>query len=136
MPIIYDSTRVIKPQRSDIISKYLDLPKFLSLLYNKSLFFCRLDILESKFEGTTAKKNYNWRIKSWKLQNDRGYFKRKLTDEDIIKNVNKQYEFEKRIKSTTCVNCWNTKSDESVALWKIYSDYGKGIMLKSQVQKI
>lgn len=35
-----------------------------------------------------------------------------------------------------CICSWNKSVGGSTALWKIYSDFGKGIMLKSSVKKI
>lgn len=46
------------------------------------------------------------------------------------------YEFERKIKALACINCWNKYEKESAALWKIYSDYGKGIMIKTSVKRL
>ncbi len=136
MPLIYDTAPVITPHKDTVLVKYLDLTKFLSLLYKQSLFFCRLDKLEDQFEGTTAKKNYQWRIESWKAFRRLGLSQTPLTDEEILIKVEEQYEFEKKLKAINCVSCWNKKSSESAALWKIYSDFGKGIVIKSSVKNI
>jgi len=127
---------VVVPPRETVLVKYLDLTKFLSLLYKRSLFFCRLDKLEDQFEGTTAKRNYEWRIDSWKSFRQMGLSKVSLTDDEIVIKVEEQYEFEKKLKAISCVNCWNKKETESAALWKIYSDFGKGILIKSSVLNI
>jgi len=127
---------VVVPPRETVLVKYLDLTKFLSLLYKRSLFFCRLDKLEDQFEGTTAKRNYEWRIDSWKSFRQMGLSKVPLTDDEIVIKVEEQYEFEKKLKAISCVNCWNKKETESAALWKIYSDFGKGILIKSSVLNI
>jgi hypothetical protein len=136
MPVIYDTAPVVVPPRETVLVKYLDLTKFLSLLYKRSLFFCRLDKLEDQFEGTTAKRNYEWRIDSWKSFRQMGLSKVPLTDDEIVIKVEEQYEFEKKLKAISCVNCWNKKETESAALWKIYSDFGKGILIKSSVLNI
>ena len=34
------------------------------------------------------------------------------------------------------MNCWNKKEEESAALWKIYSDFSKGIMIKSSISRL
>jgi len=136
MPLIYDTAPVVVPPRETVLVKYLDLTKFLSLLYKRSLFFCRLDKLEDQFEGTTAKRNYEWRIDSWKSFRQMGLSKVPLTDDEIVIKVEEQYEFEKKLKAISCVNCWNKKETESAALWKIYSDFGKGILIKSSVLNI
>jgi hypothetical protein len=139
MPII-EPTRntapVFFPESDYKIVKYLDLTKFVSLLQNRSLFFCRLDKLEDKFEGTTTRPNRELRIKTHHHLRDSGFFKIPLSDEDIIQSVDEQYEFERNLKGITCVNCWNKKNNESTALWKIYSNFTNGIMLKSSISKL
>ena len=65
-----------------------------------------------------------------------GLSKVPLTDDEIVIKVEEQYEFEKKLKAISCVNCWNKKETESAALWKIYSDFGKGILIKSSVLNI
>ncbi|MGD0711588.1 MAG: hypothetical protein ABR968_10475 [Bacteroidales bacterium] len=136
MPIIKDSAPVFYPETNYSIVKYLDITKFISLLQRKSLFFCRLDKLEDQFEGTTAKANFDLRVKWHQKMRDIGFFTVPMPDDEIIKTVIKQYEFEKMLKSINCVNCWNKKDDESAALWKIYSDFGKGIMIKSSITQL
>lgn len=139
MPVIEPSRStapVFTPKSDYKIVKYLDLTKYVSLLQKKALFFCRLDKLEDKFEGTTSKPNRELRIKRLQHLRNSRYFNVEMTDDDIIKSVNEQYEFEKNIKGITCINCWNKKTNESTALWKIYSSFTNGIMLKSTVNKL
>lgn len=136
MPVIYDTTPIIRIPEDTPLAKYLDLTKFLSLLVKESLFFCRLDRLEDQFEGTTAKKNYDFRINVEKTLRDNQFFTSPHTDEDIAKNVNNLYELGRKFKALYCVNCWNKFDKESTALWKIYSDYGKGILIKTSAKHL
>ena len=139
MPIIKPTDHtppVFYPQNDYAVVKYLDLTKYISLLQRQSLFFCRLDKLEDQFEGTTSKANFDSKVKFLKYLRDSGFFTVPLPDDKIIDNVNKQYEVEKRFKSIFCVNCWNKYETESAALWKIYSDFNKGIMIKSSISRL
>lgn len=145
MPIIKDSAPVKYPSKNSPLVKYMDLTKFISLLNRKSLFFCRLDKLEDKFEGITASRNYDYRIATHKalrkqMSNMPNYAKVERTDpnnmESIVQSVNEEYEFENKFKSLSCINCWNYFTQESAALWKIYSDFGKGLMIKTHLEKI
>ena len=131
------SVPVFYPETNYKLVKYLNLTKFISLLQRNSLFFCRLDKLEDKFEGITAKPNLTARI-SWRhyLRDEIKYFEKNISDEEIIKNVESLYDLEKKIKNLNCVNCWNKGEEESVALWKIYSDFSQGIMIKSSVSQL
>lgn len=139
MPIIkpsINSAPVFYPKADYTIVKYIDLTKFISLLYNQSLFFCRLDKLEDQFEGTTAKANFDVRVKYRQQLRETGFFTVPMTDETIIKDVTEEFKSEKKLKAINCVNCWNKKNEESAALWKIYSDFSKGIMIKSSISRL
>lgn len=132
-----NSAPVFFPRTNYSIVKYLDLTKYISILQRQALFFCRVDKLEDKFEGTTAKPNFDARINWYKYMRDvEHFFTTPPTDEEILKRVKEQYVFDKKIKAISCVNCWNKKNDESAALWKIYSDFSKGIMIKSSIASI
>lgn len=134
MAIIKDSAPVFLPKDNYTLSKYLDITKFISLLSTKSLFFCRLDKLEDQYEGLTAKRNYELRIE-WYDQTNK-FLTTPLSDDQIINKVQEMYKYDKKIKEVNCVCCWNKAKDESIALWKIYSDYGKGIMIKTNISKL
>lgn len=57
MPIIKptpSSTPFFYPKNEYVIAKYMDLTKFLSMLFTHSLFFCRVDKLEDQFEGNMS----------------------------------------------------------------------------------
>lgn len=139
MPIVKptnQSAPVFYPASDYPLVKYLDLTRFISLIQRQALFFCRLDKLEDKFEGTTAKPNFDLRINHYRSLRDSGFFQVSLSDEDINQRVRKLYEFEKKKKAINCVSCWNKKNIESAALWKIYSDFSKGIMIKSSISKL
>lgn len=134
MAILKDTVPVYFPKEDQIISKYIDLTKFLSLLSKKSLFFCRLDKLEDQFEGMTASRNYDHRINWYRETNH--LMQKPLNDEEIISRVEHLYEYDKKVKEVYCVCCWNKADQENAALWKIYSDFGKGIMIKSKVSNL
>lgn len=134
MAILRDTAPVFFPDENQRISKYIDIVKFLSLLSRSSLFFCRLDKLEDQFEGMVAERNYEDRIRWHKATNHS--MDRPFTDEEIIKQVEQMYEYDRKVKEVYCVCCWNKADKESAALWKIYSDFGKGIMIRSSINNL
>ena len=139
MPIIIPtsfSAPVFYPESDYTVVKYMDITKFISLLYKKSLFFCRVDKLEDKFEGKTAKPNYQGRVDDWKRWRESPYAQVKLSDDELIEKVKEDYEFEEKQRSLHCIDCWNKKDNESAALWKIYSDFSKGIMVQSSIARL
>ena len=105
MPIIEDSAPLIYPKTDYTIVKYMDLTKFLSLLQRKEMFFCRQDKLEDGFEGQTAKRNYEWRLKSLQSLNESNFFDKKMNEDEIKLNISNHYEFERQLKSITLINC-------------------------------
>ena len=72
MPIFPEnkSPRVFYPKSDYNIAKYLDLTKFISLIQRKSLFFCRLDMLEDKFEGLSPNITYEQWVEEYKYRRD------------------------------------------------------------------
>lgn len=139
MPIIIPdkySSPVIFPTENYRIARYLDLTKFISILQKKSLFFCRLDKLEDQFEGVTSKSNYKVRYEIYANQHLHHSALTKLTEEEILKRVQGDFKVDQKMKSLSCVCCWNKNEAESAALWKIYSDFEKGIMITSTIHKL
>jgi len=128
MPLIYDTAPLIKPSPNAILNKYLDLPKFLSLLYKRSIFFTRLDKLEDRYEGVSSNASRELMLE-W-------YRDGAANDDEANQRLVEYLNFEKQYKTLVCINCWNKNQDESAALWKIYSDFGKGIMIKSSISSV
>ena len=136
--IVDDSNCFLYPETNYKIVKYLDLTKFISLLQQKKLFFCRLDKLEDRFEGIPGKATFENIVKRsiYKRDVDK-FYKKELTDEQIRQREEGLIKWnEKVLKSNFCVNCWNKFDYESAALWKIYSDFKQGIMIKSSISNL
>jgi len=108
MPIVNDSAPVYFPPEDQIISKYFDLTKFLSLLSRKALFFCRLDKLEDQFEGLTPQINFEPRMAWHRSTNPQ--MEKPWTEEQMQKAVEDWYEYERISKEVNCVCCWNWKN--------------------------
>jgi hypothetical protein len=136
MPVIEDSVPLQYPKSDYSVVKYMDILKFISLLQRRALFFCRQDKFEDQFEGETARKNFDWRIRSLKHLNESGFFNSKMTDAEIQESIKVKYDFERKLKALRLITCWNKRVQESAALWKIYSDNGQGIMIKSSIGRI
>ncbi|HRG18684.1 MAG TPA: hypothetical protein PLP39_06310 [Flavobacterium lutivivi] len=138
MPIEKPSEKtapVYYPAGNPTIVKYLDLTKFISILQTKKLFFCRLDKFEDKFEGTFPKLSIE-QYKNWllRLAKDSDFL---FKDEDEIESfLNDRISASEKFKRMNCISCWNKSEKESYALWKIYSDIDKGIMIKSSVKNL
>jgi hypothetical protein len=137
MPVIKPTRAtapVFPPESNYCIAKYMDLTKYISMLQRNCLFFCRLDKLDDKHEGLTPQTNYKLREQWYRSGNSE--MDEPLSDEGIYNKVNELYEFEKNIRNLLCINCWNKNISESAALWKIYSSFDKGIMIKSSIENL
>jgi hypothetical protein len=138
MPIVKstpNSAPYFEPRTDYPVVKYMDIVKFLSLLSRSSLFFCRYDKLGDKLEGKTAPTNFEPRVETYKDLLSMVRHK-PVSNEEAVDKVKGMYDFENKLRNLNCANCWNKWEQESAALWKIYSDFGKGIMIKSSIYKI
>ncbi len=139
MPIVdpnSHSSPVYNPTKNYQIVKYIDLTKFVSILQRESLFFCRLDKLEDHFEGTLSKPTQKMVHDYFSTQHLLSTNFKQLSEEEVIENVKKYFDAQSKRKAIHTVCCWNKSNSESAALWKIYSDFNKGIMLISRVNSI
>jgi hypothetical protein len=135
MPIVKDTAPVYAPVGDIELMRYVDLVKFLSMLQRKALFFCRLDRLEDHFEGTLPKANRELWVAHERRLRTSGFFDVEISDEDIERMADERIQLQERLRSINCVSCWN-KGNESAALWRIYSDYGRGLMIRSSSGRI
>lgn len=102
-----------------VIWKYLDLPKFLSLLESDQLFFAQPKTFEDTWEGEFSEDDYNLLpIKA------KGSVKQQL-----------RVAF-KFIRDLTVISCWHINEHESAAMWKLYLNSGQGIAIKSTIKKL
>ena len=130
------SPRYFEPEETTQLARYFDLTKFLSLLKDERLFFCRLDKLEDRFEGTLPIASREDFRAYYQRLNSTNFLDKKLTDEKIEEKIKSNLEFREKLKALNCVNCWNEFESESYALWKVYSDINQGIMVKSSFARL
>ena len=83
------------PPPEEVLWRYLDFTKFVSLLDTKALFFARIDTLDDPFEGTLFKAN-----------KDRH-------SPEFIQEIQK-------LRRWVGVNCWHANDYESDSMWKMY----------------
>lgn len=98
------------PNKDTIVWRYMDFTKFVDMLTNEQLFFCRSDKFEDPFEGI-------FRLKDNEHSNDMF---------DTFPETKKYY----------FLNCWHMNDHQSDAMWKIFATTNNGIAIKSSVEKI
>lgn len=107
------------------IWRYLDLPKFISLLDTRTLYFARADKLSDRFEGTYPSPNIRLRERRWGLRDPAA---------DMI--AKGMPEMVQAIRSQTFLSCWHINPFESAAMWDIYTRRGDGIALQSTFARL
>ncbi len=130
--------------------RYLSLTKFISMLEDRALYFCNLDILAKSdpFEGALTKPNYNHR--SWISANDLSIDERVrigltagMSDEETSQRLRAAIASrERRIQLSFCnrrafyVSCWHMSDDESAAMWSVYAGREEGIAIQSNYNRM
>lgn len=104
---------------SNIIWRYIDFTKFVSLLDRSALFFARADKFKDQFEGSWTKKNFERMNTAFK-------------DVHVL-GANYVRKFFKKLREYTYINCWHLSAEESAALWKLYLRSDEGIAVRSNI---
>jgi len=122
-------------QEDFTIARYMNLAKFLSLLTNSSLYFCRLDRLkrDDPFEGSLNRNDMN-SIMDGFLKDES--LKSILTQELIDNIFDIEREIREKIVNSVVVNCWHIIECDSYAMWKLYSGSEYGIAITSTNSKL
>jgi len=107
------------------IWRYMDFTKFVNLLDTESLFFCRVDRLEDKWEGTFPKKMIN------KFSLNKKNIK--SADGNVYSWCEWQIKKEAR---SHLINCWHVNEHESDAMWKLYSSNRQSIAIQSTIGRL
>jgi hypothetical protein len=139
-----------EPAPSDTLWRYMDLAKFISLLQESALYFCRADhFFDDRFEGATGFKA----MKVFWEQQERAFIinAMKSTCEGTGKTVNQekilqaaeqyvsaQREIrEIRERQRTFLTCWHRNQEESDAMWQIYSRRNQYMLaIKTSVERL
>lgn len=103
------------------IWRYMDFPKFTSMLFQKGLFFVRASVLSDLHEGSMPEANLKARDKRNKVL-------RKFWDG--------RAEHRAWIRQWTKMSCWHMNDGESEAMWRLYSDAGRAIAVQSTFERL
>lgn len=111
------------PKKDATIWKYMDLPKFVSLLDDESLYFVQLDRFDDSFEGSVPQENLKYRK----------YRKGSNTVKEPIGQYRKL--LNKELTKFTYADCWHLNEAESAAMWDLYTTRGAGIAVTTTVEQ-
>lgn len=114
--------------KNAVIWRYMDLPKFLSLILDKSLFYTRADKFEDKLEGEITRETKLLMFENMRV------IKEKFPI--VLNNLHSDdpEEYIEVLKDKTYVNCWHINKHESNTMWKAYAPGDYGIAIKSNTE--
>lgn len=99
------------------IWRYMDLPRLISLLDRRALYFPSADRLGDPFEGSYPAANLAVR---------RLHFGTRVAAYESVP----ERERRRRLR-TTLVNCWHMNEVESAGMWRLYAGGGPGVAVRS-----
>lgn len=121
----------VSDEESMTIWRYMDIPKLVSMLDKKALFFARSDKLSDPFEGLLTKASIK-RLDSVLEEVNKGDPARSI----VLQLTNIMKNYPKQSKPYFYINCWHAKNCESMAMWSIYAKSDKGISIQSNLKKL
>lgn len=107
------------PPEDALLWRYMDIPKFLHLVTDKSLWFSRADQLGDDFEGSTTQPS---------RQVDRYILNEFFPD--MVEELSASHSYARRLSVFEFyISSWHESERESAAMWGLYtSDYGVAIV--------
>ena len=120
------------PKRNATIWRYMDLAKFESMLDTRALFFCRSDRFDDPFEGSYP----NEAAVEAALPSMIAALASDPSLPQRIAGAKRMSSCRKQTREAVLVNCWHVNEHESEAMWKLYLRSGKGISIKSSVERL
>lgn len=118
-----DNLEVINDINEDdaTIWRYLEIPQLLSMLINQKLHFTKITDFPDKYEGTLPAPD---------LAGVEAYAQKFEKDPDeIIQTI-------EGIRDRSYANCWCLKDTTSSVMWRAFSDYNTGVVIKSTYNKL
>lgn len=103
-----------------VLWRYLDTAKFLDLLHNRTLFFCRGDRFADKYEGAFTE--------SIKHAIEEAFHKNEINSSVA--------EFKTRLRERVFVNCWHQSRDDSMAMWSLYGKSSAAVAITTTVGQL
>ena len=115
------------PSDSGKIWRFVDFAKFMGLLEDKALFFCRSDRLGDDFEGHYSNAPLRANVTYISADSPPKTDYNVLLDEEDVTPIK---EHNLQLRQSVFINCWNLNNYESYNLWRLYSA-NKGVAIQS-----
>lgn len=105
-------------QPDQTVWRYMPLSRFLEMLETSNLHFASPNQFEDPFEGAVAVQPFGFPV-------DRRY-----SEMDLVESAFAE------LRRLTKVCCWHIEDYESDAMWKLYSESGKGVAIVSTPERM
>ena len=118
-----DGSKIISNEELNIkrvLRRYMDLPKFLDLLYTQELYIRRADGFSDRLEGALPP-----------------LFRQNLDDSFKVgaDKYGADY-FYDRARRGNYVSCWNMNAKDSMALWQLYGGVKHSVAITTTIEKL
>jgi hypothetical protein len=137
------------PEANAKIWRYIDLPKFISMIQRASIYLNRADLLDDNYEGAinklTVDRRTRWTQKvvedlSSKVFGRSPNTKKPMSKQEFesiwLHGFNIDYDLDAKARTKTFLNCWHVNEHESVAMWKLYAETNGSIALQSTTARL
>ena len=114
---------------NDVLWKYMDLPKYLSLLSSSSIWLARSDTFKDKREGVFHLAMKKELENFYQIMSLEPSFHNDLP----VKNVG---EFQEYLSCNTYISCWHKSVNENMVMWEIYGDTENSVSIKTTAAKL
>jgi len=108
----------------------MDFTKFVSMLEDEGLFFCRADCFDDPFEGSYPKAQERLRPLVY------ADIYKNMTQAAILAMKENQTKFIKWQRQWIMINCWHMNEYESAAMWKLYAKTNEAICIQSTYERL
>lgn len=111
----------------ELVWRYMDLPKFMAMLFGQSLHLSRVDRLPDKFEGTLSRPTKDAMFALFKSVT---YADGRPSTQDLAEAQYRSFAaVTNRQRNCTYVNCWRLGDVESDAMWRLYCGAEDGLAI-------
>jgi hypothetical protein len=105
--------------------RYMDVGRFLGLLFNRALYFSRKHHLGDPWEGVVPPLGVQRAVRELYRSEDNVRF----VEESI-------HETGEAVAARTVVSCWHANVRESVAMWRLYTTGAEGVAIQTTVGRL
>ena len=137
-----------KPLQNDMLWRFMDLAKFISLLKEKALYMTRIDQFSDPFECAIGLAEHKAQYDTYYLNffkyaiataptNEQSHLTSEYIQENAERLLREMSEMNKTRRSRLYVNCWHKNTMESEAMWTLYvKDLSQGIAIQTTYDRL